>query len=221
MLQFEDVTKSFKDGNKTIEAVKSTNFNIDEGDIVALVGPSGSGKSTFLTMAGALQTPTTGRILINQQDITTMRQKQLAKVRMSDIGFILQATNLVPFLTVKQQFTLLKKKKKNVMNDEDYHQLMTQLGLVELGNKLPSELSGGQRQRVAIAKALYTNPSIILADEPTASLDTENAIEVVKILRDQAKKRNKACIIVTHDERLKKYCDKSYHMQDGQLQLEQ
>ncbi|MBO1199973.1 ABC transporter ATP-binding protein [Staphylococcus simiae] len=221
MLQFEDVTKSFKDGNKTIEAVKSTNFNIDEGDIVALVGPSGSGKSTFLTMAGALQTPTTGRILINQQDITTMRQKQLAKVRMSDIGFILQATNLVPFLTVKQQFTLLKKKKNNVMSDEDYHQLMTQLGLAELGNKLPSELSGGQRQRVAIAKALYTNPSIILADEPTASLDTENAIEVVKILRDQAKKRNKACIIVTHDERLKEYCDKSYHMQDGQLQLEQ
>lgn len=221
MLQFKDVTKSFKDGNKTIEAVKPTNFKIDAGEIVALVGPSGSGKSTFLTMAGALQTPTTGHILIDQHDITTMRQKQLAKVRMSDIGFILQATNLVPFLTVKQQFTLLKKKKKTVMSDEEHEQLMTQLGLAELENKLPSELSGGQRQRVAIAKALYTNPSIILADEPTASLDTENAIEVVKILRDQVKKRNKACIIVTHDERLKAYCDKSYHMKDGELKLEQ
>ncbi len=133
-------------------------------------------------MAGALQTPTSGHILINNQDITTMKQKALAKVRMSEIGFILQATNLVPFLTVKQQFTLLKKKNKNVMSNEDYQQLMSQLGLTSLLNKLPSEISGGQKQRVAIAKALYTNPSIILADEPTAALDTENAIEVIKIL---------------------------------------
>ena len=185
-----------------------------------MVGPSGSGKSTFLTMAGALQTPTSGHILINNQDITTMKQKALAKVRMSEIGFILQATNLVPFLTVKQQFTLLKKKNKNVMSNEDYQQLMSQLGLTSLLNKLPSEISGGQKQRVAIAKALYTNPSIILADEPTAALDTENAIEVIKILRDQAKQRKKACIIVTHDKRLKAYCDRSYHMKDGVLNLE-
>ena len=218
MLKFENVMKSFKDGNRTIEAVKNTNFEINKGDIVALVGPSGSGKSTFLTMAGALQTPTSGNILINNQDITEMKQKALAKVRMSEIGFILQATNLVPFLTVKQQFTLLKKKNKNVMSNEDYEQLMKQLGLNSLLNKLPSEISGGQR--VAIAKALYTNPSIILADEPTASLDTENAIEVIKILRDQAKQREKACIIVTHDERLKAYCDRSYHMKDGVLNLE-
>ncbi|MBN4948800.1 ABC transporter ATP-binding protein, partial [Staphylococcus sp. EG-SA-2] len=167
-----------------------------------------------------LQTPTSGHILINNQDITTMKQKALAKVRMSEIGFILQATNLVPFLTVKQQFTLLKKKNKNVMSNEDYQQLMSQLGLTSLLNKLPSEISGGQKQRVAIAKALYTNPSIILADEPTAALDTENAIEVIKILRDQAKQRKKACIIVTHDERLKAYCDRSYHMKDGVLNLE-
>lgn len=220
MLKFENVIKSFKDGNRNIEVVKDTNFEINKGDIVALVGPSGSGKSTFLTMAGALQTPTSGHILINNQDITTMKQKALAKVRMSEIGFILQATNLVPFLTVKQQFTLLKKKNKNVMSNEDYQQLMSQLGLTSLLNKLPSEISGGQKQRVAIAKALYTNPSIILADEPTAALDTENAIEVIKILRDQAKKRKKACIIVTHDERLKAYCDRSYHMKDGVLNLE-
>ncbi|HDK7646268.1 TPA: ABC transporter ATP-binding protein [Staphylococcus aureus] len=220
MLKFENVTKSFKDGNRNIEAVKDTNIEINKGDIIALVGPSGSGKSTFLTMAGALQTPTSGHILINNQDITTMKQKALAKVRMSEIGFILQATNLVPFLTVKQQFTLLKKKNKNVMSNEDYQQLMSQLGLTSLLNKLPSEISGGQKQRVAIAKALYTNPSIILADEPTAALDTENAIEVIKILRDQAKKRKKACIIVTHDERLKVYCDRSYHMKDGVLNLE-
>ncbi|MDF6609522.1 ATP-binding cassette domain-containing protein, partial [Escherichia coli] len=123
-----------------------------------------------------------------------MKQKALATVRMSEIGFILQATNLVPFLTVEQQFTLLKKKNKNVMSNEDYQELMSQLGLTSLLDKLPSEISGGQKQRVAIAKALYTNPSIILADEPTAALDTENAIEVIKILRDQAKQRKKACI---------------------------
>lgn len=108
---------------------------------------------------------------------------------MSEIGFILQATNLVPFLTVKQQFTLLKKKNKNVMSNEDYQQLMSQLGLTSLLNKLPSEISGGQKQRVAIAKALYTNPSIILADEPTAALDTENAIEVIKIYVIKPKKK--------------------------------
>lgn len=221
MLKFENVTKSFKDGNRNIEAVKDTNFEINKGDIIALVGPSGSGKSTFLTMAGALQTPTSGRILINNQDITTMKTKSIGqKLECLRLGFILQATNLVPFLTVKQQFTLLKKKNKNVMSNEDYQQLMSQLGLTSLLNKLPSEISGGQKQRVAIAKALYTNPSIILADEPTAALDTENAIEVIKILRDQAKQRKKACIIVTHDERLKAYCDRSYHMKDGVLNLE-
>lgn len=117
---------------------------------------------------------------------------------MSEIGFILQATNLVPFLTVKQQFTLLKKKNKNVMSNEDYQQLMSQLGLTSLLNKLPSEISGGQKQRVAIAKALYTNPSIILADEPTAALDTENAIEVIKILRDQAKKKERKHVLLLH-----------------------
>ena len=217
MLTFKEVKKTFKDGNETIDAVKPTSLQFNKGELIAIVGPSGSGKSTFLTMAGALQTPTSGEIHINGQNITAMKQKQLARIRLNEIGFVLQSTNLVPFLTVKQQFQLLKKTKKDVLREEDYQQLLKQLGLSTHKNKLPSALSGGQKQRVAIAKALYTNPAIILADEPTAALDTENALEVIQILQDQTKQRQKIGIIVTHDERLTDYCDRVFHMEDGCL----
>ena len=217
MLEFKGVTKSFKDGNHIIEAVKPTDLKFNQGELIAIVGPSGSGKSTFLTMAGALQTPTSGEIWINNNNITKLNQKALARIRIKEIGFILQSTNLVPFLTVKQQFQLLKKYKRDTLNKVEYQTLLEQLGLVEIENQLPSEISGGQKQRVAIAKAIFTDPSLILADEPTASLDTDNAMAVMKILENQTKQRNKTCIIVTHDERLTQFCDKVYHMKDGVL----
>ncbi|GGB77492.1 MULTISPECIES: ABC transporter ATP-binding protein [Staphylococcus] len=219
MLEFKNVTKYFQDGNQKIEAVKPTTLKFNKNELIAIIGPSGSGKSTFLTMAGALQTPSSGDIIINNREVSQMSQKALANTRMQEIGFILQATNLVPFLTVKQQFKLLEKQKKDVLSQTDYNQLMSQLNLEAIENKLPSEISGGQKQRVAIAKALYTKPSIILADEPTASLDTENAMEVMKILKEQTLDKNKTCIVVTHDERLTTYCDKVYHMEDGALNL--
>lgn len=219
MLEFKDVTKYFKDGNQTIEAVKPTTVNFDKNELIAIIGPSGSGKSTFLTMAGALQTPTSGEIIINNKNISQMNQKALSDTRMQEIGFILQATNLVPFLTVKQQFKLLQKQKKDVLTSNEYAQLMEQLNLKMIENKLPSEISGGQKQRVAITKALYTKPSLILADEPTASLDTDNAMEVMHILKEQTVQHNKTCIVVTHDERLTSFCDRVYHMEDGTLQL--
>ncbi|AMG32344.1 ABC transporter ATP-binding protein [Staphylococcus saprophyticus] len=217
MLEFKNVTKYFQDGNQKIEAVKPTSLKFNQTELIAIIGPSGSGKSTFLTMAGALQTPTSGEILINGKEVSQMSQKALANTRMQEIGFILQATNLVPFLTVKQQFKLLAKQKKDVLSQTEYKQLMSQLNLEAIENKLPSEISGGQKQRVAIAKALYTQPSIILADEPTASLDTQNAMEVMGILKAQTSEKNKTCIVVTHDERLTSYCDKVYHMEDGVL----
>ncbi|MDW4521680.1 ABC transporter ATP-binding protein [Staphylococcus saprophyticus] len=217
MLEFKNVTKYFQDGNQKIEAVKPTSLKFNQTELIAIIGPSGSGKSTFLTMAGALQTPTSGEILINGKEVSQMSQKALANTRMQEIGFILQATNLVPFLTVKQQFKLLAKQKKDVLTQTEYKQLMSQLNLEAIENKLPSEISGGQKQRVAIAKALYTQPSIILADEPTASLDTQNAMEVMEILKAQTSEKNKTCIVVTHDERLTSYCDKVYHMEDGVL----
>ncbi|EGQ3392122.1 ABC transporter ATP-binding protein [Staphylococcus pseudintermedius] len=217
MLKFQNVTKSFKDGQQVIEAVKPTTLEFSPGELIAIVGPSGSGKSTFLTMAGALQKPTSGDIIIGTQKITDLSQKALARVRMQQIGFILQTSNLVPFLTVKQQFQLLKKRKKDVMAQQDFDALIQQLGLESVMNQLPSEISGGQKQRVAIAKAIYTNPDIILADEPTASLDTENAMSVMEILKNESKRRNKMCMIVTHDERLTTYCDKVFEMKDGVL----
>lgn len=221
MLEFKNVTKSFKDGNQTIEAVKPTSLKFNINELIAIIGPSGSGKSTFLTMAGALQTPTSGEIIINDKHVSQLSLKELAKTRMQEIGFILQATNLVPFLNVKQQFKLLQKQKKDVLDEASYNQLVKQLDIAVLENKLPSEISGGQKQRVAIAKALYTKPSIILADEPTASLDTNNAMEVMKILKEQTMEQNKTCIVVTHDERLTEYCDSVYHMEDGMLTLTQ
>ncbi|MGS4092413.1 ABC transporter ATP-binding protein [Staphylococcus pseudintermedius] len=217
MLKFQNVTKSFKDGQQVIEAVKPTTLEFSPGELIAIVGPSGSGESTFLTMAGALQKPTSGDIIIGTQKITDLSQKALARVRIQQIGFILQTSNLVPFLTVKQQFQLLKKRKKDVMAQQDFDALIQQLGLESVMNQLPSEISGGQKQRVAIAKAIYTNPDIILADEPTASLDTENAMSVMEILKNESKRRNKMCMIVTHDERLTAYCDKVFEMKDGVL----
>ncbi|MCE5499062.1 ABC transporter ATP-binding protein [Staphylococcus pseudintermedius] len=217
MLKFQNVTKSFKDGQQVIEAVKPTTLEFSPGELIAIVGPSGSGKSTFLTMAGALQKPTSGDIIIGTQKITDLSQKALARVRMQQIGFILQTSNLVPFLTVKQQFQLLKKRKKDVMAQQDFDALIQQLGLESVMNQLPSEISVGQKQRVAIAKAIYTNPDIILADEPTASFDTENAMSVMEILKNESKRRNKMCMIVTHDERLTAYCDKVFEMKDGVL----
>lgn len=218
MLKFENVIKSFKDGDRTIEAVKNTSVTFNKGECIAIIGPSGSGKSTFLTIAGALQTPTEGDVIINGQSISGMKSKELANLRLNEIGFILQASNLVPFLSVKQQFQLLKKSKKDVMADSELDELFEKLSLTKVKKQLPSEISGGQKQRVAIAKSLYTNPSIILADEPTASLDTENALKVMQILKEETEQRMKTCIIVTHDERLTEYCDAVYKMTDGILE---
>ncbi|MGO2646421.1 MAG: ABC transporter ATP-binding protein [Lactococcus cremoris] len=215
-IELKNVKKNFKDGDETIEALKETNFSVDKGEFVAIIGPSGSGKSTLLTIAGGLQSPSSGEIWINGQTLSEKKEKARAKVRFEEIGFILQASNLVPFLTVKKQLELVDKVTKGE-NNKSGIDLLSRLGLDKLIDKYPDELSGGERQRVAIVRALYNDPSIILADEPTASLDTEKAYEVVKILAKEAKEKNKATIMVTHDLRLVDFCDKVYLMQDGSL----
>ena len=215
-IEVKNVTKTFKDGDATIEALKETNFSVEKGEFVAVIGPSGSGKSTFLTIIGGLQTPTEGEVRINNQAFSGKKEKERAKLRFDEIGFILQASNLVPFLTVKKQLELVDKVAKQKVNKKGL-ELLEQLEIDSLENKYPEELSGGERQRVAIARALYNDPTIILADEPTASLDTEKAYEVVKILAKEAKEREKAIIMVTHDLRLVDYCDKVYLMNDGVL----
>ena len=216
VLEFKNVTKSYQDGNKEIEALKETNFKIEEGQFIAIIGPSGSGKSTFLTLAGGLQTPSKGQIIINGKDYTNLSEKERAKLRFNDIGFVLQASNLVPFLTAKQQLELvdrINKQKRQTLQDQK--SLFKELGIDHLENKLPKDLSGGERQRLAIARALYNNPAIILADEPTASLDSDRAFEVVDLLSKECKEKNKSIIMVTHDNRMIEKCDHVYRMKDG------
>ena len=221
VLEFINVTKSYQDGNKEIEALKETNFKIEEGQFIAIIGPSGSGKSTFLTLAGGLQTPSKGQIIINGKDYTNLSEKERSKLRFNDIGFVLQASNLVPFLTAKQQLELVDRiNKQKRQNLQDQKSLFKELGIDHLENKLPKDLSGGERQRLAIARALYNNPAIILADEPTASLDSDRAFEVVDLLSKECKEKNKSIIMVTHDNRMIEKCDYVYRMKDGILTKE-
>jgi len=215
LIEMQNITKDFLQGEEVIHALKDTNFQAEEGELVAIIGPSGSGKSTFLTILGGLQTPTTGRVLIDGQPFSQLNIKQRSKVRFDKIGFILQASNLIPFLSINDQMFLHDRINGKSRDSARLDDLYERLGIKKLRNKFPSELSGGERQRVAIAKALYHDPVVILADEPTASLDTNRAFEVIKLLARQTKEQKKATIMVTHDERLTEYCDKVYVIVDG------
>ncbi|GAA3626160.1 ABC transporter ATP-binding protein [Lactobacillus hamsteri] len=218
VIELKDVKKVYGKGLAQVNALKDVNFEANKGEVVLIMGPSGAGKSTFLTIAGSLQKPTSGQVLVNGEDITKFSAKQSNKLRLNEIGFVLQAYNLVPYLTVHEQFVLVDKvKKQNNLSKEELDKLMNDLGITKLVNKYPNELSGGQQQRVAIARALYANPAILLADEPTASLDTENVEEVGKLFKQLAKERDKAIMLVTHDPRLEKYADHIYEMMDGQM----
>src|SRR5690554_5317243 len=210
LIEMQNVTKDFLQGDNVINALKETNFRAHAGELVAIIGPSGSGKSTFLTILGGLQKPTTGRVYLNGQPFSDLETKEKSKVRLENIGFILQASNLIPFLTVREQMVLYNRITKTKVNQVWMDELFLKLDVKKLKNKYPNELSGGERQRSAIAKALYHQPSVIFADEPTASLDTNRAYEVVKLLSKETKTQKKATIMVTHDERMLEYCDKVY-----------
>ncbi|NBJ70077.1 MULTISPECIES: ABC transporter ATP-binding protein [Clostridia] len=220
VLEMKQVHKVFGSGHTKVEALKPTNFSANKGELIAVIGPSGSGKSTFLTIAGGLQPPTNGYVFINGRDITELNEKQRSVIRLKEIGFVLQASNLVPFLNVNQQMQLLDKVKKDNLPAEKLEELYQTLGIRKLLNSFPADLSGGEKQRVAIAKALYTNPSIILADEPTASLDSDRAFEVMEMLQEITTNSNKTTIVVTHDTRLINYCNKVYNITDGRLSLQ-
>lgn len=216
VLMMEHVVKKFGQGHTEVTALKNVDFTVAEGEFVSVIGPSGSGKSTFLTIAGGLQTPTEGKIMINGADFGQMQEKERSKARFKEIGFILQSSNLIPFLKVKEQFQLVEKieKEKKTAQVED---LLKSLDIWELREQYPKALSGGERQRVAIARSLFNDPKLILADEPTASLDSDHAYDVVKLLAKESHERNKAIVMVTHDERMTKWSDKVYQMKDGQL----
>lgn len=218
-LIFDSVTKIFGEGSSKYVALENINFEAESGQLILVVGPSGSGKTTFLTIAGGLQTPTNGDVKINDSTINSLSKKQQTKLRLEKIGFVLQSYNLVPFLTVEEQFKFVDKLKKQNLTEQRMHDLLSDLGLLELLKKYPNQLSGGQKQRVAIARALYTDPDYILADEPTAALDTDRSMKVIELLRDLAHKKNKIIIVVTHDLRLKDMADKVYQIIDGKMQM--
>ena len=217
VLEMKNIYQIYGEKHTEVIALKELSFAVQPGEFVAVIGPSGSGKSTFLTIAAGLQAPTSGEVIVGGQSLNKLTKKQRLAQRFQKIGFILQSSNLVPFLTVEDQFHLIEKVDKSRKNSELKEQLLETLGLKELRNSYPRDLSGGERQRVAIACALYHEPDVILADEPTASLDTEKAFDVVQLLAKEAKEKDKGIIMVTHDERLLKYCDRVVRIRDGEL----
>lgn len=217
LLELKNVSRTFLQAGERVHALRKANAEFFAGELSAIVGPSGSGKSTFLTIAGALQSPTSGEIVIKGVDVSGLSKSKLSNFRLHEVGFILQASNLVPYLKVGDQLTLLDKVLKRKNDDADRQKILESLGIEKLADKYPDELSGGERQRVVIAKVLYGSSSIILADEPTASLDTKRALDVVKLLAKETRSRQKATVMVTHDERLTDYCDSVYEMHDGVL----
>lgn len=217
-VEIKNVKKVYGKGDAATVALKGVNFEANLGEVVLLMGPSGAGKSTLLTIIGALQSATSGTVKIDGQDITQLKEKDRSRLRLNKLGFVLQAYNLVPYLTVQEQFQLLDRvKKSGNLSQADLASLLEDLGISNLANKYPGELSGGQKQRAAIARAMYANPEILLADEPTASLDSARVEEVGQLFKKLAKDHQKAIILVTHDPRLEKYADHIYDMMDGQL----
>jgi putative ABC transport system ATP-binding protein len=205
--------------NLTVKAVDNANITINAGEFVALVGPSGSGKTTMLAMLAALLEPTEGNICIDGQEIGRLKDSQRVRFRRENIGFTFQSNNLVPYLTVQENVEMMLRLNGRYSRDsrDEALDLLERLGLCERLNSLPNQLSGGQRQRVAIARSMIHGPSVILADEPTASLDTERAYQVTQLYADLIHENNKAGIMVTHDLRMCKYVDKIIQIEDGQI----
>ncbi|PDM38844.1 MULTISPECIES: ABC transporter ATP-binding protein [unclassified Geobacillus] len=220
-IRFENVSKYYEEGDRTFTALNKVSISVEPGEFVAVIGPSGSGKSTFLSIAGALLKPSEGNVIINGTNLSNLKPKELSKLRLEEIGFIFQNSNLVPYLTVLDQLLVVKKMKGPITSEDKQYakELLEKVGLGDKLKNYPDQLSGGERQRTAIARALVNDPSIILADEPTASLDTQRAFEIVELMSHLLKSRNKSIIMVTHDERLLKYCDRVYQMIDGNLTL--
>ena len=216
MLKIENITKKFEDGKSSLLAVDNISFELERGTFAAIVGPSGSGKSTLLTIMGALQKPSEGTIKLDDTNIYKISEKSRSKMRFNKLGFVLQGSNLIPFLSVEEQF-ILKLKKNKSKDKNSYEELLSKLGISKLKKKYPDEISGGERQRVAIALSLVLKPEIVLADEPTASLDTDRSFDVVKILSEITKTMNKTIVMVTHDTRMLEYCDRIFEIIDGKL----
>ena len=217
LLEVNNICKTYGSGETAVHALKKVSFSVPKGEYVAIVGESGSGKSTLLNMIGALDTPTSGKVVIGGKEIFSMNDNRLTVFRRRNIGFIFPAFNLIPELTVEQNiiFPVLLDYQKP---DRKYlEELLTVLNLKERRNHLPSQLSGGQQQRVAIGRALITRPSLILADEPTGNLDTQNSSEVIALLKEASRKYEQTIIMITHNRSIAQSADRILQVSDGVL----
>lgn len=217
LLEVTDVCKTYGTGETAVNALKNVSFSVPKGEFVAVVGESGSGKSTLLNMIGALDTPTSGKVRIDGNDIFSMNDEKLTIFRRRNIGFVFQAFNLIPELNVEQNITfpvLLDYKKP----DQAYvEEILTVLALKDRRNHLPRQLSGGQQQRVAIGRALITRPMLILADEPTGNLDSQNSNEVISLLKTASKRYQQTILMITHNRSLASTADRVLQVSDGVL----
>lgn len=217
LLEVKNISKTYGRGETAVKALKNVSFSVPKGEYVAIVGESGSGKSTLLNMIGALDVPTSGKVLIDGKNIFSMNDQKLTIFRRRNIGFIFQAFNLIPELTVEQNIifpSLLDYQKP----DKSYlEELLTVLNLKERRNHLPSQLSGGQQQRVTIGRALFTRPALILADEPTGNLDTQNTSEVISLLKKTSRKYEQTIVMITHSRSVAQTADRILQVSDGVL----
>lgn len=219
--KIEDVTKSFPNGEIEEKVLKGVSLALQEGEITALVGPSGSGKSTILTIAAGLQKASSGQILFEGKDLTTMSQEDIRKIRSSEFGFVFQASHLVPFLTVEEQLELMldvsETKMERKQQKEEIVNILKLVGMEHRKDAYPPSLSGGEKQRVAIARAIIHKPKILFADEPTASLDTKRKKEVMELIKQLTTSLGLTTLMVTHDDEMLPYANRIITMRDGKI----
>ncbi len=217
LLEVNDICKTYGSGETAVHALRHATFSVPKGEFVAVVGESGSGKSTLLNMIGALDTPTSGKVFIDGKDIFSMKERNLTVFRRRHIGFVFQSFNLIPELTVEQNIVfpmLLDYQKPSKAYLEE---LLSVLHLKERRHHLPSQLSGGQQQRVAIGRALITRPALILADEPTGNLDTQNTSEVIALLKEASRMYEQTILMITHSRAISQTADRILQVSDGVL----
>jgi putative ABC transport system ATP-binding protein len=217
LLTVESLSKTYGSGETAVQALKNVSFSVPKGEFVAIVGESGSGKSTLLNMLGALDTPTSGKVFIDGNDTFAMKERALTIFRRRNIGFIFQAFNLIPELTVEQNIIFPVLLDYQRPSKKYLEELLWVLGLEERRSHLPSQLSGGQQQRVAIGRALMTHPSLILADEPTGNLDSQNSREVIALLKETSQKYEQTIVMITHNNSIAQTADRILQVSDGEL----
>ena len=218
-LRMNDVRKVYRVGDEDVIALDHATLTVGSDEIVALVGPSGSGKTTLCSIAGGILSATEGSVAVGGEQITDYSDRQLTTFRQNQVGFVFQSVNLVPFLTARENLLVVdelgRREGKEARARAD--RLLDELGLADRSKNLPSQLSGGQKQRVAIGRSLMNEPKLVLFDEPTSALDTELGQQVMELIRSEMKQRGTAAIVVTHDERITEFCDRTVHITDGVL----